>query len=246
MPPRSGSSLPTSAMQSTPPRRVHSPTDPAGAWATAHLELGLSADLAGRALAGARIVSDPGNRERGHCSLQSALASVLAHGRAERRGLNPRLKLADPLAHSCRLAVHGILQNPARLARGARSGPRAPAAHPGRGRSWSASCGHPPRRTCDESAGSGRSVPHARACSPPPGALWLRCDRRVAAAFLIGHPADHQRATLDLLADPLELLSPLLLGPLTRGLHTVTSPSGKADPSSCARPLRSDKALSPS
>jgi hypothetical protein len=45
----------------------------------------------------------------------------------------------------------------------------------------------------------------------------------VAAAFLIGHLADHQRAASDLLADHVELLGAFLLCAFTGGLHEVTS-----------------------
>jgi len=65
--------------------------------------------------------------------------------------------------------------------------------------------------------------------SPPTGSLRLRCDRRVAPALLLGHLPDHQRAALNLLADPLELLSPLLLGTLTAALHNLTSPPPTTD-----------------
>jgi hypothetical protein len=60
--------------------------------------------------------------------------------------------------------------------------------------------------------------------SPPTGPLRGNRAGRVAAALLLGHLPDHQRAALNLLADPLEFLSPLLFCPLAAGLHSVTSP----------------------
>jgi hypothetical protein len=46
---------------------------------------------------------------------------------------------------------------------------------------------------------------------------------RKAATFFIGHLAYHQRAALHLQTHKLQLLSPLLVRPLTRGLHDITS-----------------------
>ncbi len=47
-------------------------------------------------------------------------------------------------------------------------------------------------------------------------ALGLGGPRRVAAALIRGHGADHKRPALHLLADMLKLLGPLLLGSFTR------------------------------
>jgi hypothetical protein len=51
-----------------------------------------------------------GDSHAGHPPLEPALASVLAQGPPELRGLNPRLKLTNSLAQARRLAVYGILK----------------------------------------------------------------------------------------------------------------------------------------
>lgn len=60
--------------------------------------------------------------------------------------------------------------------------------------------------------------------SRPTVSLGVGLAGRVPAPFLGGHLADHQRATLDLLADERELLGPLRLSPLARRRHPITSP----------------------
>jgi hypothetical protein len=47
---------------------------------------------------------------RAHPPLEAAFSSVIAQGPPERRGLNARLQLANPLAQAGRLAVYGILE----------------------------------------------------------------------------------------------------------------------------------------
>jgi hypothetical protein len=77
----------------------------------AHVELGLSAHLAVRALDGTDVPGDPRDEERGHHPLlQPALASVVAQGPAQGRRLDSGLELGDPLVLPPRLAVHGILK----------------------------------------------------------------------------------------------------------------------------------------
>src|SRR5581483_8449389 len=96
------------AIQASPARPEAQ--DPSCGWATAHLELRLTAHLAIGALGRARVARDPRDEERSHAPLQPAFASVVAQGPAEHSRLDLSLELGDPLALSRRLAVHGILE----------------------------------------------------------------------------------------------------------------------------------------
>src|SRR5205085_11113706 len=81
--------------------------------------------------------------------------------------------------------------------------------------------------------GSARLVPHAHARSPLSESLRLRGARRVSPALFLGHLADDQRATLDLLADEVQFLLTLLLSPVTRRGHR--SPRSKGTPTHLER-----------
>jgi hypothetical protein len=67
--------------------------------------------------------------------------------------------------------------------------------------------------------------------SPPTWPLGRGRARRVAAALLVGHRADHQRTALNLLAHQRELRLVLLLGPLPRRLRRPTALHGHRSPS---------------
>lgn len=128
---------------------------------------------------------------------------------------------------------------PERAAPGARPWPpaRRPDECPGQslGAGGADSCSQDPRG----SAGSGKSIPHARGSSPTCESLRLDRARRIPPALLIRHPPDHERAALDLLADDLELRSALLLGSFACRRHAITYPSpaiGRSPANSDSRP----------
>ena len=169
----------------------------------------------------------PVDEERGEEPLQPAVASVVAQGPAEHRRLDSRLDLADALAQSRRFAVHGILQSldellqmrKARLDRAqviltriAQGRRRGPVTHGGA----AAKLPQPPDHPLTLGHNSG-----------PTGSLRRGRARRIALTLLLSHRADHQRAFPDLLTDRRELLGPLLLRPLARGLHVLTARPGR-------------------
>jgi hypothetical protein len=84
--------------------------DPAAAWTTAQVEFNQSAHVAVRGLDHPGVTGDPGDEESGHARLQATLARVLAQSLAERRRLDPSLKLADPPALALRLAMYRVLK----------------------------------------------------------------------------------------------------------------------------------------
>jgi hypothetical protein len=160
-------------------------------------------------------------------SLQPALARVVAQRSAQRRGLDPRLDVAEPLAEAGRLAVNRILQPLDELLEVADPGLERPelslaGADGGRLRGLIGLRGtatnlpDPPYQTF--------ALVHV---SPPAGSLDRRRAGRVAPSLLVGHPADHQRPAVDLLANQRKLLFALLRGALALALHPV-SPRGRA------------------
>lgn len=110
VPPRSGSLLPTSVMQSTFPRRVHT--------------LKIRRELGGRPISTSicrRIPpyasstnrlspAIPGMKNGANVCLEPALASVFAQRLVERAGLNPRFELGDSLALSQGFTVDRVLK----------------------------------------------------------------------------------------------------------------------------------------
>jgi hypothetical protein len=158
--------------------------------------------------------------------LQAAVASVVAQRPAQRRRFDPRLDLADPPFEARRLPMNGILQSLDELLQMHDAGLERPdlsLINAGRGRRrWLGRLGRSTTNLAD-APDQPLTVAHT---SPASSSTYRGRARRVAAAFLVSHPADHQCAALDLFADHFELLRPLFLGPLACALHAL-APEGR-------------------
>jgi hypothetical protein len=156
---------------------------------------------------------------------EPAAASIFRERGAHRSRPDLSLKLGDLFRVPLRFPVHRVLQPLQQLleVRGARPALRAPGGdrHADRPRRWSVA---PAARQGAGSDGSVRSVLRARRSSSLADLVVSSGTGRIAPALLLGHPADHQRAALHLLADEFQLRLALLLGSLTRRPHNARSP----------------------